>query len=252
MADTRLSDAFHILRALVHRSLGWLGPEPRLEVKVALADHVRDDARSLGEVLSHCEPVAPGEHAGRLLQRVDGCDSSAEYLEAAYGELKPALIAMAHGHLRAVDPLAEEPLLRLLTNLLHDQERHVSELPPRGTHTPPGTDAPAARDRYLDPLTDHDEGPCALVHDLMAAELCAAERAARSSHDQPELPWDAHADLVGQTWEAMRTVQACDRLLTEELGCRWGDHAVLTDIDASELERRRAAAAPVLEAAGWG
>src|SRR3954452_13348154 len=133
----RFSNYFHVLRELVHLSCGWLPIEPRLEVKYALGDHLHDDARTLTKIRRRLYelrtpsdyPGAPDAELAALLDRAAAADSPAAYLVIAYGELKPALIAAVRVHLARLDPLLDEPSLRLLTQLVHRQERHVVELP---------------------------------------------------------------------------------------------------------------------------
>src|SRR4051794_12331950 len=133
----RFSNYFHVLRELVHLSCGWLALEPRLETKCTLGDHVHDDARSLTKIKRRLYelrtpsdyPGAPAQELAALLDRANAAASSAEYADVAYGELKPALIAAVRIHLDGLDPIIDEPSLRLLTQLLHRQERHLAELP---------------------------------------------------------------------------------------------------------------------------
>ena len=131
----RFSNYFHVLRELVHLSCGWLPLEPRLEVKYVLGDHLHDDARGdedqappLRAAHAVDYPGAPAEELAALLDRANAA-TTGEYVEIAYGELKPALIAALGVHLEHLDPVLDEPSLRQLTQLLHRQERHVAELP---------------------------------------------------------------------------------------------------------------------------
>src|SRR3954462_1628667 len=138
----RFSNYFHVLREPVHLSCGWLALEPRLEVKYALRDPLPDDAsagakikRRLYELRTPSDyPGAPSPELAALLDRADGATTSAEYLEIAYGELKPALSAAFKVHLATLDPIIDEPSLRLLTQLLHRQQRHVVEVAPARPH----------------------------------------------------------------------------------------------------------------------
>src|SRR4029079_12062101 len=142
------SNYFHVLRELVHLSCGWLALEPRLEVKDALRDHLHDDARAVTKIKRRLYelrtpsdyPGAPSPELVALLDRANGATTSAEYIEVAYGELKPALSAAFRVHLDTLDPIIDEPSLRLLTQLLHRQERHVVELPPVEPHPLPFED----------------------------------------------------------------------------------------------------------------
>lgn len=269
----RFSNYFHVLRELVHGSCGWLPLEPRLEVKVALGDHLHDDARSVSKVKRRLYelrtpsdyPGAPADELTALLDEAAAAPDAGAYLAVAYGRLKPALIAAIRLHLERLDPLVDEPSLRLLTQLLHRQERHVVELAVaagdpvaadlgalpirlrevRGlTVLPPLSDP--VRDAYVtvtpegDPyLTDalyvngqenhvpsDPEEQRHFFHGLMDAELCAAELMARNSHEHPDMPWDFHVDMARQCWDEIRHAEVHDRLMTTELGCRWGDYPV--------------------------
>lgn len=247
---TRLSNTHHLLRELVHRACGWLEHEPVLELKASLVQHLAEDAEALSAVrerLATLEtddayPGAPGERVRKLLSAIDACASAEEYREAAYGIVKPALVAGMTEFAKQVDPLRDEPLLLVVSGLQHRQQRQIGELVPRDVHPhvsgeivaqPVDLDAQhaldataaaatPARDGYLDALPHH-EGGCERVHDLMGAELRAAELAARASHQRPGEPWEFHARMTAQAAEAMRNVGACDQLLGE-LGCVWGNH----------------------------
>ena len=269
----RFSNYFHVLREVVHLSCGWLPLEPRLEVKYALGDHLHDDARAVTKIKRRLYelrtpsdyPGAPAEELAALLDRANGATTSAEYIEIAYGELKPTLAAAIRVHLDTLDPLVDEPSLRLLTQILHRQERHAVELsvtakPPvfedlgalpirlrevRELKIMPPLDEPA-RDDYVEVTEEGDtyltddlyvngdenhvptdpEEQKHFFHGLMDAELCAAELMARNSHEHPEMPWDFHVDMARQTWDEIRHAEVHDRLMATELGCRWGDFPI--------------------------
>ena len=269
----RFSNYFHVLRELVHLSCGWLPLEPRLEVKYVLGDHLHDDARAVTKIKRRLYelrtpsdyPGAPAAELAALLDRASAAQTSAEYVEIAYGELKPALIDALKIHLEHLDPLLDEPSLRQLTQLLHRQERHVAELPAASTQSPfgdlgalpivlrqvreltvmPPLDQPA-RDGYVevteegDPFLTDDlyvngdenhvptdpEEQKHFFHGLMDAELCAAELMARNSHEHPEMPWDFHVDMARQCWDEIRHAEVHDALMATELDCRWGDYPI--------------------------
>jgi hypothetical protein len=260
----RFSNYFHVLRELVHLSCGHLALEPRFEVKGLLADHVYDDARAvtkvhrrLYELRTPSEyPGAPSEELAALLDSANEAGTRA-YLEIAYGELKPTLIAAIRIHLANLDPIIDAPSLRLLTQLLHRQDRHVAELPASREHVAfadlgalplrlhevrplkvlPPLEQPA-RDGFVEVVDGGDvsgeedhfpiepEEQRRFFHGLMDAELCAAELAARNSHEHPEMPWDFHVDMARQTWDEIRHAELHDRLMAIELGCHWGDYPV--------------------------
>lgn len=269
----RFSNYFHVLREIVHHSCGWLPLEPRLEAKFALGDHLHDDARSITKVKRRLYelrtpsdyPGAPAEELTALLDRAGAATTAADYLAVAYAELKPALIEAVRVHLATLDPLTDEPSLRLLTQLLHRQERHVAELALEARPLPVSdlgalplrlrevraltVMAPLhepVRDDYVEVTPEGDpflteslyvngdenhvptdpEEQRHFFHGLMDAELCAAELMARNSHEHPEMPWDFHVDMARQCWDEIRHAEVHDRLMAEELGCHWGDYPV--------------------------
>jgi hypothetical protein len=251
----RFSNYFHVLRELVHLTCGHLPLEPRFEVKALLGDHLYDDARAVTKIRRRLhelrtpsdDPGAPSSELAALLEKANTEDTHA-YIEIAYGELKPTLIAALRVHLEHLDPLIDEPSLRLVTKLLHRQERHTAELPVGGAQAAvedlgalplqlgesraltilPPVDQPA-RDAFIE-VTDHSptepEDQKHFFHGLMNAKLCAAELTARNSHEHPEMPWDFHVDMARQTWDEIRHAEVLDRLMATELDCHWGDYPV--------------------------
>lgn len=134
----RFSNYFHVLRELVHLSCGWLPLVPRFEDKYRLGDHIHDDARAVSRIkrrlyeLRHPSeyPGTPGEKLTALLDRMEGSGSADDYIEIAYGEAKPALLQAIRIHLEDLDPVSDEPSLRLLRKLDERQRRHLAELGP--------------------------------------------------------------------------------------------------------------------------
>jgi hypothetical protein len=241
---SRLANYAQVLRELVHLSCGHLALEPRFEVKALLGDHIYDDARAVSKVHTRLaelgrQPGAPGSELSTLLDRAAEADTPG-YLELAYGELKPTLIAALRIHLERIDALLDEPTLRLLTGLLHRQERHTAELPavgapaiddvgalpldttPRQLRILPPLERPA-RDAFVE-ITDGEEPH--EIHALMNAELCSAELAARNSHEHPDMPWEFHVDMARRVWDEIRHAEVLDRLMATALDCHWGDHPV--------------------------
>src|SRR3954447_12096798 len=270
----RFSNYFHVLRELVHLSCGWLPLEPRLETKYLLGDHLHDDARAVAKIKRRLYelrtpsdyPGAPCDDLCRILDRAGAATSSADYMRVAYGELKPALVAAVRIHLDHLDPMLDEPSLRQLTQLLHRQKRHVTELPAEPAAAVAFEDLGAlpirlrevrelavmarleqpARDAYIEVTDDGDpyltdslyvngdenhvptdsEEQKHFFHGLMDAELCAAELMARNSHEHPEMPWDFHVDMARQCWDEIRHAEVHDALMATELGCHWGDYSI--------------------------
>jgi uncharacterized ferritin-like protein (DUF455 family) len=132
---TRFSNYFHVLRELVHHSCGWLPHVPGFEAKYSLGDHIHDDARAVSRIrrrlyeLRHPSdhPGSPGDELAALLDRIAAAATPDEYLRIAYGEAKPALLEAIRVHLAGLDPVSDEPSLRLLRKLEARQERHIEQ-----------------------------------------------------------------------------------------------------------------------------
>jgi hypothetical protein len=132
---SRFSNYFHVLREVVHLSNGWLPLVGDFELKYRLGDHLHDDARSISKVrrrlyeLRHPSdyPGTPGDELTALLERLNSAGSADEYVALAYGEAKPLLIDSIRVHLERLDPVSDEPSLRLLSQVVARQERHLEE-----------------------------------------------------------------------------------------------------------------------------
>jgi hypothetical protein len=270
----RFSNYFHVLRELVHRHAGWLALEPSFERKYMLGDHLHDDARAVSKIkrrlyeLRHPSdyPGAPGEELVELLDRMAAAASPDAYTQIAYGEVKPSLVAAIERHVRELDPITDEPSLRLLCQILKRQRRHLQELGVtaggrwlddlgslpidlKGAQRELTVMEPLvepARDDYVVVTEDGDpylvdalyvngeenhvpvepEEQKHFFHGLMDAELSAAELMARNMHEHPEMPWEFQVDMARQTWDELRHARVHDVLMQTELGCRWGDYPV--------------------------
>jgi hypothetical protein len=268
----RFSNYFHVLRELVHLSNGWLPLARRFETKLALGEHVHDDARAVAKVkrrlyeLRHPSdyPGAPGDELAALLERMNAATTADEYLQLAYGEIKPALLRAIDVHLEKLDPVLDEPSLNLLTQIAERQRRHTEKVEAVAGHTPEDLGAlpirlrevrelrvmapldEPARDEFIDVTPQGDpylseelyvngeenhvpsnpDEQRHFFHGLMDAELCAAELMARNSHEHPEMPWDFHVDMARQTWDEIRHAEVHDALMGTELGCNWGDYPI--------------------------
>ena len=139
----RFSNYFHVLRELVHLSNGWLPLVGDFETKYRLGDHLHDDARDLEGQAAPVRarhpseyPGAPGEELTALLERI-GAAATPASTSRSPTEAKPMLIAAIQIHLDRLDPVSDEPSLRLLTQVLARQKRHRGL---RGVH-------PAVRSR---------------------------------------------------------------------------------------------------------
>ena len=197
----------------------WLALEPRLEVKLALAEHLAEDAEWLAR--APADPAPPSTELAALLDRTLACLDPLDYEEMAYGELKPLVAAGA----RAAGP----PDLALAER----QDRHVLELalpvtqprlrllePGREPWTPvagPPAGAPA-RDPFVTIDPEHaprpdDADPGAAAHAQLDAALSRLEALA------------AAGDTTGLS-ELLDRIHELDRRLAEELDCPWGTHPV--------------------------
>jgi hypothetical protein len=133
---TRFSNYFHLMRELVHLSCGWLPLVPGFETKYRLGDHVHDDARAISKLrrrlyeLRHPSdhPGAPGAELVALLDGMAAAGTPRDYLDIAYGEAKPALLRALRIHLERLDPVSDEPSLRLLRQIAARQQRHIEEM----------------------------------------------------------------------------------------------------------------------------
>jgi hypothetical protein len=270
----RFSNYFHVLRELVHFACGWLPLEPSFERKYMLGDNLHDDARSLSKVkrrlyeLRHPSdyPGAPGLELTKMLDRMAAASSPGDFISIAYGEVKPALLHAIDIHLSYLDPVVDEPSLRLLRKLQRRTRGHIAHAglvrrnlqhrdlgafeidlrgEARGLQLLPPLDEPA-RDPDVEVTAEGDtflvdelyvngaenhvpterEEQKHFFHGLMDAELCAAELMARNSHENPDMPWDFHMDMARQTWDELRHARAHDQLMKEELGCKWGDYPI--------------------------
>lgn len=265
----RFSNYFHVLRELVHLTCGWLPLVPAFEDKLRLGDHIHDDARAVSKLrrrlyeLRHPSdyPGAPGDELCGLLDLMNDAQTPDAYLAIAYGVAKPALAHAMRIHIRELDPVIDEPSLRMLEQILTRQERHAaSDAPPafadlgalpirlreqRPLRILPPLDEPA-RDPFVEVTANGDpylseelyvngaenhvpiepEEQRHFFHGLMDAELCAAELMARNSHEHPDMPWDFHVDMARQVWDEVRHAKIHDILMRTELGCAWGDYPV--------------------------
>jgi hypothetical protein len=139
----RFSNYFHVLRELVHLSSGWLPLVADFETKYRLGDHLHDDARTVSRIkrrlyeLRHPSeyPGAPGPQLVAPLDRMEEAATPQEYFRVAYGEAKPALLEAVRFHLEHLDPVSDEPSLRLLSKFAARQDRHLAGLKETGQET---------------------------------------------------------------------------------------------------------------------
>src|SRR5215212_9151459 len=131
----RFATYWHVLRELVHGENGWLPLEASFARKYALGDFMHDDARSLARVrrrlyeLRHPDddPGAPGPGLVAMLDRIAAARDARAWVDVAYGEVKPALEDAVRRHIELLDPITDEPSLRLLERLAERQARHIAD-----------------------------------------------------------------------------------------------------------------------------
>ena len=127
----RLASVRNALCGKVLATARRLPEEPRLEVKLALAGQLYDDARSVAKLDARLQDLDPP------------------------ADTPPAddLVAEAEAILAAIDPVVDEATLRALTQLVHRQRRHADELDPR-THDQrervPEIDMPASAVNHIE------------------------------------------------------------------------------------------------------
>jgi hypothetical protein len=201
-----------VVHGLAQAALGWLPHEPRLEAKRALAGHAYDDARSavkLAKLGIQADPLQPR------------AATVADYESAAYGTLKPRLAREAAALARELDPLADEPLLRALTQLATRQDRHADELPvtdPLSADLQPATRVSPPPQPARDPFVEIGDAPADTPHARLNAELLAGERRARDAPPQLEALADAAAAVDAHLRAAA--------VIARDLPGHWGDEPV--------------------------
>lgn len=244
-AALRLAPLAHLLEGLSRRSGGWLDHLDRIDQKIALADHLADDARSaaaLSRRVAALDPALPGAPAGAtrdLLRSLYDCSSPAAHLALAYGVVKPLVAEHAAAHLEIADPLIELPTVSLLLVVRSDQERHIGDLPQREpsgavpagplaatpgeptrfSRVPPT--GPPGRDPFITRVADRPslDDLADALHALLNACVAAGERAARAYHDRGEIRSAERAALH------LRHAALADRLLGAT-GTHWGERPV--------------------------
>lgn len=167
----RLAEVRAALREQVTATARAVAGEPRLELKAMLAQHLYDDARSVA----------------KLDRRIADLGEP--------GTVPPAgdVVRAAQALVKEIDPVVDEPTLRVLTQLLHRQRRHADELDPR-THDQrervPEVDLPAASVTHIE----------------------SAERAAAEIGSGGDRPWDFHLDMARIAADSMRHAIVMERL----------------------------------------
>lgn len=119
----RLAPIAALLRTLAAGAASAVAAAGRLDAKIVLAAHLRDDAAALAGLTERLTayggqpPTAPEPAPAGPWELV------------AYDDLKPRLADLAARAADAVDPLLAEPVVRILVTIRTDQSRHLDERP---------------------------------------------------------------------------------------------------------------------------
>jgi hypothetical protein len=131
----RVQRLLYTERQLVHNGAGWLCNARSLEVKAALALHLWQDAEHLATLAERGTQLRAGDRAlarvpdERLQQALSvALDAPDEvlFLAGTYRAIKPALIAAYQRHLAETHPLADQPTIRHLRLILHEEEEQIA------------------------------------------------------------------------------------------------------------------------------
>jgi uncharacterized ferritin-like protein (DUF455 family) len=131
---SRLRRYAFLKRELVLLAAARLNGLPEWEVKTALSLHLWQDAEHCTSVRKrimemrtppHHLDRAPDPRLNELAAELRKASSSAEYLVAIYGVLKPAFAAALRNHLARSHPIADHPTIRVLKVLLAEEEEQI-------------------------------------------------------------------------------------------------------------------------------
>jgi hypothetical protein len=115
---------------------GWIALTPELPVKLEMARQVYECAlhcdalgKRLGELRSQAQVSRPANDAFvALMNEIEDKEEWGETIErlvGIYRVIKPHLISHYGAHIAAANPIYEPPTLRILTNLIEDEKRHL-------------------------------------------------------------------------------------------------------------------------------
>jgi hypothetical protein len=181
-----------------------------------------------------------------ILKRLEALDDPNEFLHALFAEVKPRLLSDYRRHLDAAPPYVDEPSVRLLNQIVREEEEHLAAglalLADRGTAvTAPvgglwdlaaedgglvegdwvGKDAPylgspiwpASVEKlgYDDPSpsypSDFDGAMRRCVHDLVFSETEALDIFGRYVYEFSEFPWQFSVEAARIAWDEARHVE---------------------------------------------
>jgi len=120
---------------LMETLASWVPTTPEMEVKLLFGAHIWDMAQhadALGKrthelrmPLQHS--LEPAEEYKNLLAEVSALTSTAERISHFYDGILPALAQRYRTYLERTDTLLDEPTVRILRHLMHEQERMIRE-----------------------------------------------------------------------------------------------------------------------------
>lgn len=233
---------------------GWIPRTPELPEKLMLARILFEDAdhaRVLGHRLLELR-VAPSkvdelrQRTAPILKSLEVLDDPHEFLAALFGEVKPRLLADYRRHLDAAPPYVDEPSVRLLSQIIREEEEHVATglalLADRRVSASGsvgglwdltaedgslvegdwvGKDAPALESpiwpatvqklAYDEPMPaypqDFDHAMRRCVHDLVFSEVEALDIFGRYVYEFSEFPWQFSVEAGRIAWDEARHVE---------------------------------------------
>jgi hypothetical protein len=127
---------FRAIRVFMMETLArWTPTSPELEVKVTFGRHIWECAqhadalgrRSIELRAPLHQTLPPAAEYRKVLQAVDAVEDSSGRLVAFYDFLLPSMVARQHAYLENVDPLHDEPTVRILSRIARDDQRMIEE-----------------------------------------------------------------------------------------------------------------------------
>jgi hypothetical protein len=233
---------------------GWIPRTPELPEKLMLARILFEDAdhaRVLGDRLLELRVSKPKldelrQRTAPIMKSLEALDDPRAFLAALFYEVKPRLLADYRRHLDAAPPYVDEPSVRLLNQIIREEEEHLATglalLADRGV-TPGaasgglwdlaaedgglvtgewvGKDAPylgspvwptsVRKLGYDEPSPaypqDFDAAMRRCVHDLVFSETEALDIFGRYVYEFGEFPWQFSVEAARIAWDEARHVE---------------------------------------------
>lgn len=233
---------------------GWIPRTPELPEKLILARILFEDAdhaRVLGDRLlelriSTAKVEELRQRTAPILKSLEALDDPHAFLGALFCEVKPRLLADYRRHLDAAPPYVDEPSVRLLSQIVREEEEHLATglalLADRGLASSGtvggvwdltaehgglargdwvGKDAPhlgspvwpeavqkLGSDEPSPPYPpDFDSAMRRCVHDLVFSETEALDIFGRYVYEFSEFPWQFSVEAARIAWDEARHVE---------------------------------------------